>query len=72
MESKNKNTFIFINYILSPAYVFIMFWIMFFEDNDSFINKLTAHKTDPKMYIAFLLSVLSLILLRKGMKFSKK
>lgn len=67
----NKSSVFFINYILSPLYVLIFFRILFFEDSESFTEKIMMHKYDLKMYLALLLSVLSLIFLRRGMKFPK-
>lgn len=68
---KTRTTRIFINYIISPLYILILFRIMFFEDHESFIEKIVLHKADPKMYIALLLCLISLILLRWGIKFPK-
>ena len=68
---KPKNARFVLNYILSPAYILILFRIMFFEDHESFTEKIVLHKTDPKMYLALLLCFISLIVLHWGMKTAK-
>jgi len=68
---KTRTTRFIINYIISPLYILILFRIMFFEDHESFMEKIVLHKADPKMYLALLLCFISLILLRWGMKSPK-
>jgi len=68
---KTRTTRFIINYIISPLYIVILFRIMFFEDHESFTEKIVLHKADPKMYLALLLCFISLFLLRWGMKFPK-
>lgn len=70
MKSNYSSRF-FINYIVSPLYVLIQFRILFFEDYESFTEKIIVHRFDVKMYFALLLSVVSLIFMRWGMKFKK-
>lgn len=71
MKSKTKKARFFINYILGPVYVLVMFRITFFEDHESFTEKVIAHKSDPKLYIAIALAAIFLIFFRRGMKFPK-
>ncbi|MFG4005069.1 hypothetical protein [Flavobacterium aquidurense] len=42
MKSKTKKARFFINYILGPVYVLVMFRITFFED-DEFLQKKLLH-----------------------------
>lgn len=71
MKPNHTKTYIIINYILLPLYALLMFRIMFFEDSDSFIEKIIVNKSNPMMYLALLLSILSSLFLRWGMKFPK-
>ena len=66
---KTRTTRFIINYIISP--LVILFRIMFFEDHESFTEKIALHKAEPKMYLALLLCFISLFLFRWGMKFPK-
>jgi len=72
MKPNNRKKLVFIfNYIFSPIAVLIMFWTFFFDGNSFSIQKIIDHKCDPKFYIAFILAILFLLLLRQGMKFPK-
>jgi hypothetical protein len=71
MKVNPKKARFFIYYILSPLYVLLLFRIIFFDDSDSFLEKIISHQTDPKMYLALLLCIIGLILLLWGMKFTK-
>lgn len=71
MKSETKKAHLFINYILGPVYILFMFRITFFEDYESFTEKIIAHKSDPMMYLAFILTIISWILIQSGMKFPK-
>lgn len=45
---------------------------MFFEDSDSFVEKMVANKSNPMMYFALLLSILCSFFLHHRMKLSEK
>lgn len=72
MKPNHTKTYIIINYILLPLYALLMFRIMFFEDSDSFLEKIIANKSNPMMYLAILLSILTSLCLRWGTKFPKQ
>lgn len=72
MKPNHTKTYIAINYILLPLYALIMFRILFFEDSDSFIEKIIVNKSNPMMYLAILLSILTSLCLGWGMKFPKQ
>lgn len=71
MKSKTKKARFFINYILGPVYILFMFRITFFEDYESFTEKIIEHKSDPLMYLAFILAVISWLFIQWGAKFPK-
>lgn len=71
MKPKTKKTRFFINYILGPVYILVIFRITFFEGYESFTEKIIAYKNDLMMYLAFILAIISWIFIRWGMKFPK-
>jgi len=48
-----------------------MFWCFFFEGDSFSIEKIIAHKNDPRMYLALFWAILSLLFFRWWMKFPK-
>lgn len=73
MKPSNIKKLIFINnYIVSPVYIILMFWLFFFNGEPFSIEEIIAHRCDLKMYLAFLWAIISLILLRWEMKYPKK
>lgn len=72
MKPNNQKKLVFIyNYILSPIIILVMFWTIFFDGNSFSFQKIIDHKSDPKLYIAFILAILFLLFLRWNMKFPK-
>lgn len=72
MKPNNIKKLIFIyNYLISPIYILLMFWLLFFSGESFSINEIIAHKYDLRMYLALIWAIISLILLRWGMKYPK-
>lgn len=72
MTSNNLKILNFINkYVISFIYIILMFWCFFFEGDSFSIEKIIAHKNDPRMYFALFWAILSLLFFRWWMKFPK-
>lgn len=72
MKSNNQKHQVFIfNYIWSPIIILIMTGVFFFKGGEISIQKIIDHKSDPKLYVAFALAILFLVLLRRGIRFPK-
>lgn len=72
MNPNNQKKMIFIyNYICSPAFVILMFWTFYFKGERFSIQKIIDNRCDPKLYLAFMLAIISLMFFRYGNKFPK-
>lgn len=72
MKPKNIKKFVFINnYIISPLYILIMFWLFFFKGDAFSLEKIVNQKHNPRMYLALLFAILGFIILRWSIKFPR-
>lgn len=73
MKPNNIKILNFINkYIISLIYILIMFWSFFFKGDSFSLEKIIEHKNDPRMYLALLWAIISLLLFRWWMRFPKQ